>query len=206
LVFGVRGGVGSLALWIAGVKRATVVGTARPAAQEYVRSLEAAHAIDPVSSERETIIKRMAPAGFDASLVAASGSTLPAFVSHLEAKAPLAYPNGVDPKPHLNGHPGLAFDGGMSREAFDRLNAVIGSQTIPLRTEVFPLKDVVETHRRIECRHVIGYRAAHQFMTTTNRATAGADLDNISPSDFELDSCLGPQLQSRRLSSEGPRP
>jgi NADPH:quinone reductase len=206
LVFGASGGVGSLAVWIAGVKRATVVGTARPDAQEYVRLLGAAHAIDPVSSERETIIKRIAPAGFDASLVTASGSALPAFVSHLEAKAPLAYPKGVDPKPHLNGHPGLAFDGEMSREAFDRLNAVIGSQMIPLRTEVFPLKDVVEAHRRIECGHVIGDRAAHQFMTIANRATAGADLDNISPSDFELDSCLGPQLQSRRLSSEGPRP
>ena len=135
--------------------------------------------------------------------IAAIGSSVEKFSVGVGTVRP---DNGVGPKPHLNGHPGLAFDGEMSREAFDRLNAVIGSQTIPLRTEVFPLKDVVEAHRRIECGHVIGDRAAHQFMTITNRATAGADLDNISPSDFELDSCLGPQLQSRRLSSEGPRP
>jgi len=44
----------------------------------------------------------------------------------------------------------------MSHEAFDRLNAAIGSRTIPLRIKVFPLKDVVEAHRRIEHGHVLG--------------------------------------------------
>ena len=31
--------------------------------------------------------------------------------------------------------------------AFDRLNAAIGSRTIPLKTEVFPLRDVAEATR-----------------------------------------------------------
>jgi NADPH:quinone reductase-like Zn-dependent oxidoreductase len=44
----------------------------------------------------------------------------------------------------------------MSRGAIDRLNAAIGSKTIPLRTQVFALKDVVEAHRRIEQGHVVG--------------------------------------------------
>lgn len=156
LALGGSGGVGSLAVWLASVECATVVGTTRPDAHEYVRLLGAAHAIDPDSSEREAIIKRVAPAGFDASLVTPSGDALPAFLSHLKAKAPLAHPNGVEPKPHLHGHPGLAFDGEKSSEAFGRLYAMIGSRTIPLRTEAFPLKDVVEAHRRIERGHVIG--------------------------------------------------
>jgi NADPH:quinone reductase-like Zn-dependent oxidoreductase len=156
LVFGASGGVGSLAVWLATLRGATVFGTARPEAQEYVRRLGAAHAIDPNSSEYERIITREAPAGFDAALVTASGDKLLAFLSHLKAKAPFAYPNGVEPEPHLDDHHGLAFDGEMSRQAFERLNIAIGSRTIPLRTEVFSLKDVIEAHRRIEQGHVVG--------------------------------------------------
>ena len=156
LIFGASGGVGSLAVWLANTRGATVAGSARPAAQEYVRSLGAAHTIDPHSPELESILKRAAPEGFDAALVTANSAALPVFLSHLKAKAPVAYPNGVEPTPHVDGHPVLAFDGEMSREAFDRLNATIDARTIPLRTEVFPLKDVAEAHRRIERGQVMG--------------------------------------------------
>ncbi len=156
LVFGASGGVGSLAVWLASVKGATVVGTARPDAQEYVRSLGAAHTIDPNSSEREGVLKRVAKEGFDAALVTASSDRLPDFLSHLKPKAPLAYPNGVEPTPHFKGHPESAFDGEMSHQAFARLNAAIGSRKIPLRTEVFPFQNVVEAHHRIEKGHIVG--------------------------------------------------
>ena len=156
LVFGASGGVGSFAVWLANVAGATVIATAQPDAQEYVRSLGAARTINPKSSQRESVLKRIVPAGFDAALVAANGDVLPAFLSHLKTGAPFAYPNGVEPKPHSSGHPGLAFDAAMSQEAFVRLNAAIGGRTIPLRTQVFPLKDVVDAHRRIEEGHVLG--------------------------------------------------
>jgi NADPH:quinone reductase-like Zn-dependent oxidoreductase len=156
LVFGASGGVGSLAVWLGKEKGATVIGTARPDAQDYVRSLGAAHAIDPNSSEREGVIKRVAKTGFDACLVTANTERLPDFLAHLKDKAPLAYPNGVEPPPSFHGHPAMAFDGEMSRAAIDRLNTTIGSKSIPLRTHVFPLKDVVEAHKRIEQGHVIG--------------------------------------------------
>lgn len=156
LVFGASGGVGSLGVWLGNEKGATVIGTARPDAQDYVRSLGAAHAIDANSSEHEGVIKRVAQAGFDACLVTTSGDKLPDFLAHLKEKAPLAYPNGVEPAPTLDGHPVLACDGEMSRGAIDRLNVAIGSKTIPLRTQVFALKDVVEAHTRIEQGHVVG--------------------------------------------------
>lgn len=148
LVFGASGGVGSLAVWLGKEKGATVTGTARPDAQDYVRSLGATHAVD--SS------KRFAAEKFDACMVTASSDKLPEFLAHLKDKAPLGYPNGVEPKPSLLGHPVLAFDGEMSRAAIDRLNDAIGSKTIPLRTQVFPLTEVVEAHKRIEQGHVIG--------------------------------------------------
>jgi NADPH2:quinone reductase len=155
-VFGASGGVGCLAVWLASVAGVTVVASAQPDAQEYVRSVGAARTINPNSSQRESLLKRIAPAGFDAALVTANGDTLPAFLSHLKAGKPFAYPNGVEPKPHFSGHSALAFDAEMSHEAFDRLNAAIGTRTIPLRIKVFPLKDVVEAHRRIERGHVLG--------------------------------------------------
>jgi NADPH2:quinone reductase len=156
LVFGASGGVGSLAVWLGNEKGATVVGTARPDAQEYVRSLGAAHAIDANSTGPQAVIKRVAQAGFDVCLVTTSGDKLSDFLKHLKDKAPLAYPNGVEPKPSLHGHPALAFDGEMSRAAIDRLNAAIGSRTIPLRTQAFPLSAVVEAHKGIEQGHVVG--------------------------------------------------
>lgn len=156
LVFGASGGVGSFAVWLGSGMGATIIGTARPDAQDYVRKLGAAHAIDPHSSEREAVINRTAPEGFDAAFVTASSNDLPAFLSHLRPRARFAHPNGVEPEPRIEGHTGVAFDAEMSHEAFERLNTAIGSRTIPLRTEVFPLDDVVAAHRRIEKGHVMG--------------------------------------------------
>ena len=130
--------------------------TARPDARQYVRRLGAAHAIDPRSPAREGAIKRTAPRGFDQALITADGEDLSAFLAHLKAGAPLAFPNGVEPEPHADGHRALAFDGKMSRMAFKELNKAIGTRTIPLRVQAFSLERVVDAHRRIEQGHVIG--------------------------------------------------
>jgi NADPH:quinone reductase len=161
LVFGASGGVGSCAVWLGSGIGATVVGTARPDAQEYVRSLGAAHAIDPNSTEREGVIKRAAKDGFDAALVTANSDALAGFFSHLKPKAPIAFPNGVEPKPRFKDHPVSAFDGAMSPQAFERLNAAIGSRTLPLKTHVFSFKDVAAAHHRVEEGHVIGKIVLH---------------------------------------------
>jgi NADPH:quinone reductase-like Zn-dependent oxidoreductase len=161
LVFGASGGVGSCAVWLGSEKGATIVGTARPDAQEYVRSLGAAHTVDPNSPEPEGVIKRTAKDGFDAALVTANSDALAYFFSHLKPKAPIAFPNGVEPKPHINGHTVSAFDGAMSHEAFEKLNAAIGTRTLPLKTHVFSFKDVAAAHHRIEEGHVVGKIVLH---------------------------------------------
>src|SRR3984885_6109629 len=161
LVFGASGGVGSWAVWLGGEKGATVVGTARPDAQGYVRSLGAAHTIDPNSTEREAVIKRVAKDGLDAALVTANSDALAYFFSHLKSKAPIAFPNGVEPKPRFNGHPVSAFDGAMSHAAFEKLNAAIGTRTLPLKTHVFSFKDVAAAHHRVEEGHVVGKIVLH---------------------------------------------
>lgn len=157
LVFGASGGVGSLAVWLAAnAMGATVVGTGRPEAHEYLRRLGAAHAIDPRSPRRAAVIKEIARNGFDAVLATANGDDLPAFLSQLRSDAPIAYPNGVEPDIHIEAHPSLPFDGGMSREDFERLNEAIGTRSMPLRVEVFPLDRAVDAHRRIEQGRVEG--------------------------------------------------
>jgi len=161
LVFGASGGVGSCAVWLGSEKGATVVGTARPDAQEYVRSLGAAHTIDPNSREREGVIKRAARDGFDAALITANSDALASFFSHLKPKAPIAFPNGVEPKPSSKGHPVSAFDAAMSHEAFEKLNAAIDKRTLPLKTHVFSFKDVAAAHHRIEEGHVVGKIVLH---------------------------------------------
>lgn len=157
LVFGASGGVGSLAVWLASnAVGASVTGTARLDAHDYVRSLGADHVVDPHSSLREAAIKRAAPANFDGALVTANGEDLSAFSAHLKPRAPLAFPNGVEPEPHARGHRALAFDGEMSRKAFSELNKAIGSRKLALRVQVFSLDRVSEAHRRIEQGHIVG--------------------------------------------------
>lgn len=68
----------------------------------------------------------------------------------------MAYPNGVEPEIHVDGHPSLPFDGELSREAFEQLNKAIGKRTLPLRVDVFALDRAADAHRRVEEGHVVG--------------------------------------------------
>jgi NADPH2:quinone reductase len=156
LVFGASGGVGSFGVWLGHVMGATVIGTARAEAHAYVRELGAAHVIDPHSSDLARAIERAAPHGFDAALITAGAGELSAFLPHLKSRAPVAYPNGVEPVPQAGDHPVSGFDGEASAAAFQRLNAAIGAQTIPLHVEEFSLEGVVKAHRRVEQGHVVG--------------------------------------------------
>jgi NADPH2:quinone reductase len=157
LVFGATGGVGSLAVWLAArAIGSRVIGTARADASAYLRKLGAAQAIDPRSPRLEGIVKKVVPKGFDAALATANGEDLSAFLSHLRPRAPIAYPNGVEPEIRVAGHPALPFDGLMSRKAFQLLNRAIGKRTIPLQVEIYSLDRVVDAHRRMDQGHVQG--------------------------------------------------
>ena len=156
LVFGASGGVGALAVWLGSGMKAEVVGTARPDAHGYVRSLGAAHVIAPHAPHLESAIARASPPGWDKALVTASGDTLPAFLTPLKHAAPVAYPEGVEPEPVAPHHPVKAVNGESSRDAFARLAAAISVRTLPLELTMYRLADVAEAHRRIERGHVVG--------------------------------------------------
>ncbi len=149
LVFGASGGVGSMAVWLAAnALGAKVTGTGRPDAFDYLLKLGAAYAVDPSDSQFE--------GDFDAALLTASSDSLPRWEAHLHSGAAVAYPNGVEPVPELEGHETIGYDGEMSREAFERFNGAIGTKTIPLAVDVYTLDRVAEAHQRIEKGHVVG--------------------------------------------------
>jgi NADPH:quinone reductase len=89
-------------------------------------------------------------------------------------KAPIAFPNGVEPKPRFNRHPVSAFDGAMSHVAFEKLNAAIRGRTLPLKTQVFSLKDVEAAHHRIEEGHVVGKIVLHGLIDLPAHGDAGS--------------------------------
>jgi NADPH:quinone reductase len=49
----------------------------------------------------------------------------------------------------------------MSHQAFEKLNAAIGARTLPLRIQIFSLKDVAVAHHRIEEGHVVSKIVLH---------------------------------------------
>ena len=148
-VFGASGGVGSMAVWLAAnAFGAKVTGSAKPDAFDYVLKLGAAFAADPMDSQFK--------GSFDAALLTASGNDLARWKAHLQPGAPVAYPNGIEPVPEIEGHETIGFDGEMSHDAFELFNEAIGTKTIPLNVDVYSLDRVVEAHRRIEKGHVLG--------------------------------------------------
>ncbi len=150
LVFGASGGVGSMAVWLAAnAFDAAVTGTARADAFDYVLRLGAKFAVDPLDAQFK--------GGFDAALLTANpDQLLGRWKAHLHTGAPIAYPNGVEPEPQIDGHEAIAFDGEMTPDAFVALNEAIGTKTIPLSVDDYPFDGVVEAHQRIEQGHVVG--------------------------------------------------
>jgi len=155
-VFGASGGVGSLAVWLAAGNDATVIATARADAFDYVSKLGARHVLDPYEPGFDARLARIAPDGFDAALVTANGDALQTVLAHLRRGAPIGYPDGVEPEPYAPRHPAIPFDGEMTRAAFTRFNAAIGTRELPLRVTVFAFDRVVDAHRRLEQGHIVG--------------------------------------------------
>ena len=161
LVFGASGGVGSCAVWLGSEKGATVVGTARPTRKSmFGRWEQRTQSIQNPRNARGAI-KRAAKGRFRRCPGYGQQRRVGLLLSHLKPKAPIAFPNGVEPKPRFAGHPVSAFDGAMSHEAFEKLNAAIGTRTLPLRVHVFSFKDVAAAHHRIEEGHVVGKIVLH---------------------------------------------
>jgi NADPH:quinone reductase-like Zn-dependent oxidoreductase len=154
LINGASGGVGSAAVQLALVRGARVIGTARPANHEYLRSLGA----EPVAygeglAER---VRALAPDGVDLALDVAGSGVLPELVElagGAEHVITLADFDGAQKY-------GVRFSGGDTGRALYAIADIgelieSGRFSLPV-ARTFPLAEVAAAHRASEDGHVRG--------------------------------------------------
>jgi NADPH:quinone reductase-like Zn-dependent oxidoreductase len=157
MVFGASGGIGHIAVQLAKRMGARVLAVASGSdGVQLVRRLGADEAIDGHRQDPAEAARRFATHGLDAALVLVSGEGLSEALETVKKAGRVAYPNGVEPEPEVpEGVRLLGYDGTPGREAFDRLNRLIGSG--PFHVElggVYPLEDAARAHREIDQHHL----------------------------------------------------
>lgn len=157
LIYGASGGIGHLAVQLA--KRMGVRVLAAASGRDgvaLVKKLGADGAVDGRKDDVAQACRTFAPGGLDAALVLVSGKTLDAALLTVKKGGRIAHPNGVFPVPKAaEGVAILAYDGMPSREAFERLNRLIGAG--PFRVElgkVYKLDEAAKAHREISKHHL----------------------------------------------------
>jgi NADPH2:quinone reductase len=157
MIYGASGGIGHIAVQLAKRMGAKVLAVASGAdGVELVRRLGADAAVDGRREDVAQAVRDFAPDGLDAALVLTDGNGLTEALAAMKRGGRLAYPNGVEPEPRSpDGVEGQAYDGTPDRDAFERLNELIGSE--PFHVElgrVYRLEDAAVAHREIAKHHL----------------------------------------------------
>ncbi len=154
LVNGASGSVGAAAVQLALVRGARVIGTARPANHEYLRSLGA----EPVAygeglSER---VRALAPRGVELALDVAGSGVLPELIELAGGREHVVT---IADFPGAQAH-GVTFsrgDDGRALHALGEIGELIESGRFSLPVaQTFPLTEIAEAHRVSENGHVRG--------------------------------------------------
>jgi NADPH2:quinone reductase len=158
MIFGASGGIGHIAVQLAkriGAKVLAVASNADGVA--LVRHLGADVALDGHKDDVAEAVHAFAPDGLDAALILTGGDGRDEALATMKKGARVAYPNGVEPAPQApKGVRVESYDGTPSRDAFERLNRLIGDK--PFHVElgrVYHLDQAASAHRDIE-KHYIG--------------------------------------------------
>lgn len=158
LIFGASGGIGHIAVQLAKRMKAKVLAVASGKdGVALVRRLGADAAVDGRDGDVTAVAREFAGReGIDAALVLVNGRGLDEALAFMKRGGRLAHPNGVEPVPQEpGGVTRLAYDGVPSRDAFERLNALIGTE--PFHVElgrVYRLDEADRAHREIGKHHL----------------------------------------------------
>ena len=160
LIHGASGGVGTIAIQFARLRRARVFASA--SGEDGVAlalSLGAHAAADGKTEDIAEAVRRFAPKGVDCVLGLAGGPGLEKCLEASRAGTRVAYPNGVEPLPReRDGLELLAYDAVSGIREFDHLHRTIENVPefqVPI-AEAFTLDRADKAHERIEQGHVLG--------------------------------------------------
>jgi NADPH:quinone reductase-like Zn-dependent oxidoreductase len=157
LILGASGGVGHVALQLAKRTGSRLLAVASGKdGVELVRRLGADEAVNGRSAGFVDAVKKSAPDGVDFALAFANSETLGKALRLVKKGGSVAYPNGVEPEPKgLRGIKIVAFDGVPSRNAYDRLNALISKGLFRIEIgRAYRLEDAARAHRDIQKHHL----------------------------------------------------
>jgi NADPH2:quinone reductase len=159
IVHGGSGGVGTLAIQFAKLRRARVLATARTIeGLELVREMGADLAVDSRHEDVADAARRFAPNGIDAVLALAGGDALEDALGAVRRGGRLAYPNGIEPVPaKRRGVRFIAYDAVSGIREFEHLSRAVTSAKIKVPiAERFPLTDAAKAHQHLTEGHVLG--------------------------------------------------
>ncbi|MGZ3361823.1 MAG: quinone oxidoreductase family protein [Xanthobacteraceae bacterium] len=159
IVHGGSGGVGTLAIQFAKLRRAKVLATASGTdGLELVREMGADLAIDSRHEDVAAAARGFAPHGIDAVLALAGGDALDNALAAVRSGGRVAYPNGVEPVPKKRrAIKFIPYDGVSGIREFERLNrAVISAKLKVPISERFLLADAAKAHEHLAAGHVLG--------------------------------------------------
>jgi NADPH:quinone reductase-like Zn-dependent oxidoreductase len=159
VIHGGSGGVGTLAIQFAKLRRAEVLATATTIeGLELVREMGADAAIDSRHDDVAVAARQFAPDRVDAVLALAGGDALERAIDAVRRGGRVAYPNGVEPVPaKRRGIRFIAYDGVSGIREFERLNRAVTSAKLKVPiSERFPLADAAKAHQHLAAGHVLG--------------------------------------------------
>ncbi len=157
MIFGASGGIGHIAVQLAKRIGAQVLAVAsKPDGVELVRRMGADTAIDGQKDDVAKAARAFAPNGLAAALILAGGRGVDAALATMRTRGRVAYPNGIEPEPRApKGVRVRSYDGTPSRQAFERLNRLIGNKPFHVElSRVFRLEAAASAHRQVEKHHV----------------------------------------------------
>jgi NADPH:quinone reductase len=160
IIHGASGGVGTLAVQFAKLRRARVLATASgDDGLSLVRQLGADAVVDGRHGDIAAAAHAFAPAGVDAVLALAGGDALERCLDALRAGGRVAFPYGVEPEPKPRVSIGILvrYNAVAGAAEFERLNQAITAVKlqVPIAAQ-YPLAEAAKAHERLEAGHVLG--------------------------------------------------
>jgi NADPH:quinone reductase-like Zn-dependent oxidoreductase len=159
IIHGAAGGVGSVAVQFAKLRRARVLATVTTAeGLDFVLRLGADSAAKGRPEELAEAIVSFAPEGVDAVLALAGGEALERIIDQVKRGGRVAYPNGIDPVPRKRtAVKVVAYDAVSGVEEFARLNRAIEESRLVVEIAAsYPLERAAKAHERLAQGHVLG--------------------------------------------------